>query len=567
MSTLTFDGDGSDLSPTIATLDAAAIRLEPAERLTRARLDTFDGRLHAADLRLERRTGASDVLVLTGRDGVPAHLPLRSGLPDAVGEAGETDGVAVDASPDDGVLDVGDLPAGPFRSRLAAVVRERVLVPHVTLTTCRQVGRRLGREGAPTVAVAVDHWQTLAVGRCATRRAPAAGDDTPADGAANRAWTAGGWPITAWTLEGWTLEVTTLPGHPRPAADLARRLTSQGLPSHEGDALDLAVMRAGIDRDGWRGQARTLLDRRAPALQGYRAVLRDLLASLEANWQGTVHHLDSEFLHQARIAVRRTRSVLAEGRGVLPAEVRREQRMAFAWLGGLTGPARDLDVYVEGWSQLTSPLSLEEARALDPVRDHLIEQRATEHAAVSVALRSERAATLLATWRAWLAQSDDAVTGGRRAERPLGEVAATRLAQAQQQVLTDGRVIGPDSPPEALHELRKDAKRLRYLLESFGPLGGRERLRDILGHLKLLQDNLGEFQDTQVQADRLRASAAEVVAEGRLPAEADAAVERLAGILEARGAAARDDFARCFADYDARRTRRAVATLIDRMSR
>jgi CHAD domain-containing protein len=159
------------------------------------------------------------------------------------------------------------------------------------------------------------------------------------------------------------------------------------------------------------------------------------------------------------------------------------------------------------------------------------------------------------------------VTGGRRAERPLGEVAASRLAQAQQQVLTDGRVIGPDSPPEALHELRKDAKRLRYLLESFGPLGGRERLRDILGHLKLLQDNLGEFQDTQVQADRLRASAAEVVAEGRLPAEADAAVERLAGILEARGAAARDDFARCFADYDARRTRRAVATLIDRMSR
>jgi CHAD domain-containing protein len=534
MSTLTLDG-GSELAPVVALLEARGVRLRAEERVTRSRLDTFDGRLHAAGLRLERRRGTSDDLVLTGRDGVPAHLALPAGEAATSGEITR-------------VLRAEDLPPGPFRARLTAVARERVLLPQLTLTTRRQVGTRPGREGAPTVALGIDRWQSLEVGRYATR-------------------TADGWTIEAATLGGWTVEITALPGHPRPAADLTRRLTHRGLRCYEGDALDLALQRAGVAAEGWQGPARSTLDRRAPALHGYRTVLRALLDALEANWPGTVEHLDSEFLHQARIAVRRTRSVLTEGRGVLPPDVRREQRQVFAWLGRLTGPARDLDVYVEGWTTLTAPLSAEEASALDPVRDLLIGQRDADHRAVSEAMGSVGAASVLATWRAWLALADDGVEGGRRADQPLGKIAGARLTDAQQQVITDGRAIGPTSPPEALHELRKDAKRLRYLLESFGPLGGSQRVKDILSHLKLLQDNLGEFQDTQVQADRLRASAAEVAADGQLSPETDAAVERLARILEARGAAARDDFARCFADYDERRTRRTVAELIDRMSR
>jgi CHAD domain-containing protein len=565
MSTLTFDGGGTDLSTTLAALESAGIRLGPEDLVARSHLDTFDGRLAAAGLRLERRTSAADVLVLRGPDGVPAQCTLSAPLaPPGLGTGTAPSSTpGGDAAPGGtGVLDPRALPHGPFRSRLTMITRERVLVPQVTLVTHRREGVRPGREDAPTLAVAVDRWATLEVGPHATRRVP-----DPHDRDAVPAWTTPGWPIAAWTLQGWTLEVTELPGHPRPAAELLRRLSGPGRSCHDGDALELALRRAGVDAAGWRGPVRTPLDRHAPALRGYRTVLHDLLVSLDANWQGTIAHLDSEFLHQARIAVRRTRSVLTEGRGVLPADVRGEQRAAFAWLGGLTGPARDLDVYVEGWSQLTAPLSPVQALVLDPIRDHLAAQRAAEHAAVSAALRSERAAAVLATWRTWLARPDDAVPGGRRADRPLGEVAATRLRDAHQQVVTDGRAIGPDSPPEALHELRKDAKRLRYLLESFGSLGGRRRLRDILAHLKLLQDNLGEFQDSQVQADRLRSVAAEVAATGRLTPEGEAAVERLATILEARGTAARHDFGRCFADYDARQTRRTFATLLDRMSR
>ena len=41
-----------------------------------------------------------------------------------------------------------------------------------------------------------------------------------------------------------------------------------------------------------------------------------------ANWDGTVADIDPEFLHDLRVAVRRTRVVLANAARVLPDDVR-----------------------------------------------------------------------------------------------------------------------------------------------------------------------------------------------------------------------------------------------------
>ena len=54
-----------------------------------------------------------------------------------------------------------------------------------------------------------------------------------------------------------------------------------------------------------------------PAVDGYRAVLANLAITIRANWQGTIDQSDTEFLHDLRIAVRRTRTVLGEAKGVL----------------------------------------------------------------------------------------------------------------------------------------------------------------------------------------------------------------------------------------------------------
>ena len=97
-------------------------------------------------------------------------------------------------------------------------------------------------------------------------------------------------------------------------------------------------------------------------------MLANLADTIEANRPGTIDDIDEEFLHELRVAVRRTRSVLAESKGVLPDDVRDAQREAFGELGQQTGPARDLDVYVVGWDAYVAPLGLTGDPGLDKVR-------------------------------------------------------------------------------------------------------------------------------------------------------------------------------------------------------
>ena len=80
-------------------------------------------------------------------------------------------------------------------------------------------------------------------------------------------------------------------------------------------------------------------------------------------------------------------------------------------------------------------------------------------------------------------------------------------------VRKEGRAIGPDSPPEEMHELRKSCKKLRYLMEFFQSLYPAVEVRGCQA-LKTILDNLGGFQDLAVQAAHLREMAARMRAEG-----------------------------------------------------
>ena len=83
-------------------------------------------------------------------------------------------------------------------------------------------------------------------------------------------------------------------------------------------------------------------------------------------------------------------------------------------------------------------------------------------------------------------------------------------------MLKEGRVIAPDSPPEALHELRKTAKKLRYQMELFRSLYSASELSRLLRRLKKLQTQLGDYQDIGVQMGHLR-ELAEVLLVDRHP--------------------------------------------------
>ena len=75
-------------------------------------------------------------------------------------------------------------------------------------------------------------------------------------------------------------------------------------------------------------------------------IVRHLFSVLLANVDRVVADTDVEFLHDLRVANRRTRTALSQIKGVLPASVMDPISLEFEWLGDVTGPCRELDVFL-----------------------------------------------------------------------------------------------------------------------------------------------------------------------------------------------------------------------------
>ena len=70
--------------------------------------------------------------------------------------------------------------------------------------------------------------------------------------------------------------------------------------------------------------------------------------------RATLADADLEFLHDFRVAIRRTRSVLREMRGVFAPDDLERVRASFKWLQDQTSATRDLDVYLREFEELRS---------------------------------------------------------------------------------------------------------------------------------------------------------------------------------------------------------------------
>lgn len=294
------------------------------------------------------------------------------------------------------------------------------------------------------------------------------------------------------------------------------------------------------------------VDRDAPATDVLVVAMTEFLAAMRATLPGLLADVDTEFLHDFRVALRRTRTTLRLGRDVLPAEFRSDWEPAFAWLGALTTPVRDLDVYELGLPTMAGWLVAAEAGDLEAFARHLERRRSTARGAMVRGLRSVRFRRLLAGWEHALA---DLGAGAAAAGVPTsaGTLAGRSLARAHRRVLRDGAAITCGAPADDLHRLRGRCKELRYALEIFAPVLDAGTARRAISELKGLQDVLGRFQDAEVQRHALREFAEEMMVDG-VPAAALLVLGELIAHLEAEQGRARGEFDQVFARFARRPT-------------
>jgi CHAD domain-containing protein len=323
--------------------------------------------------------------------------------------------------------------------------------------------------------------------------------------------------------------------------------------------LDEAIVASGATPGGISSKVDIELTAQQRGDVAASVVLRRLLEVIEANLPGTLGDVDAEFLHDLRVAVRRSRAVQRELQGVFPSSELAHFRAEFRWLQRATGRARDIDVYVLEFDDFRLHLPEAVRGDLDPLLTVLRQRRAGAHRGMVRALRSERARSLLRDWGQFLAGIESGgVSGGPDAARPIGDLAGARIAKVYRRMVKMGRAIDADSPPDAYHEIRKKGKELRYLLELFGaPLYPADVVKPMTKVLKSFQDVLGRHQDREVQATMLR-SFSDAVAAQPNGAEGLMAMGRLIERLEEQEAAARDEFAARFAEFSSGAQRKLV---------
>ena len=208
---------------------------------------------------------------------------------------------------------------------------------------------------------------------------------------------------------------------------------------------------------------------------------------------------DPDAIHDARVASRRVRELLALADELWPDLDALSLGRHVRRLTRALGEARELDVSL---ARLDDPPAAWPLAAVGVVR------RALEHdrAALAPGLRaasSDIDLRKLAARTSALVQALEKLPGDRPAEcRQVRARVASRAASLADAVARCGTLYAIDR----LHEVRIASKKLRYAIEAQRAVGAGGRLRD-LGRLKRMQSALGTLHDLQM----LEAQAAQVL--------------------------------------------------------
>src|SRR5215208_2128903 len=434
----------STVSPSFEGLASVArVERSPSQQLDAVYFDTPAHDLAARRITLRRRTGGTDA---------GWHLKLPAG-PDARTEVrAPLADEGSDAVPDE-LLDA-----------VLAIVRDRPVGPVARISTSRTVDKLYGPDGAALAEFCDDQVVARAE-----------------DEESKQRW------------REWELELAE--GADRGLLDrLENRLLDAGaVPAGHGSKLARVL-------EGDDGDTPTV---EPPADPVHRAVAEQVEQLLV--WDRAVRADAYDSVHQMRVTTRKIRSLLQASEGSFgisdDAWILDELRQ----LAGVLGVARDAEVLAERYERTLDELPAELVRG--PVRERLVDGAKKHYKSglrrSLIAMRSERYFRLL-----------DALDGLVAAEPPPTlpgeEPAPVTIDAAYKRVRKAAKAAAQAADTdrdEALHRIRKGAKRLRYTAAATGDSKVSDRA-------KTIQTLLGDHQDSVVSRNHLSQQAEAAAAAG-----------------------------------------------------
>lgn len=348
-------------------------------------------------------------------------------------------------------LDDGDDVPAELRDVVLAIVRDRPLTPIATITTTRDVQLLHDADGALLAEFCDDHVTAAAAGQA---------------GATEQRW------------REWELEIVEPDATPELLDQLSGRLLSSGAtPSRQHSKLARAL--------GSTPSNVVQLDpvRRAVAEQVDRLLVWDRAVRADAD----------DAVHQMRVTIRKIRSLL-HGSAAIADELR--------WLAGLLGVARDAEVLAQRYRQALDRLPPRLVHG--PIAERLVDGAARRYQAgrdeALTAMRSARYFRLLD-------ELDTLAADTPASEQPSAPATIAAAYRRVRKATRAARTASHTGRDEALHRIRKSAKRLRYTAAAADATQIAERA-------KAIQTLLGDHQDSVVSRAHLLREAAAAHAAG-----------------------------------------------------
>ena len=340
-----------------------------------------------------------------------------------------------------------------------------------------------------------------------------------------------------------------------------------GIASGPGTALKKIYETSGRKPGSYSSRLTIKLNPSLSAQESTKIIMLSLLETIKKNEDGIKSDLDTEFLHDFRVAIRRSRSGLTQIKSVFPEQVGRRFKHDFTQIAKLTNKMRDLDVYLLKEDLYRSMLPKNLNPFLDPLFFSISKQRKTEFKKLLKCLDSNFYKKTITEWQEFLSvdiEFPPEQTKNRNI--PVTDIAGKYIYKQYKKVVNYGRVIDDSTPDEKLHRLRIECKKLRYLLEFFISLFPQEKMVRLIKQFKKLQDNLGDFNDLSIQQTTLGTYLEEINSTSQndsrtLAAKTSAAIGGLMSGMYHKQQSIRKSFSKVFADFDQNNTHRLFKRL------
>jgi CHAD domain-containing protein len=415
---------------------------------------------------------------------------------------------------------VRDFPSGQLKEELAAVIGVRALLKLAEVHSRSLPYRLLDREGKTVVRLVYEEIRSSRKKNAPALAAP--------------------------------LWLQPVRGYSKHSQEIARRFEQAGLTVSTEDDLYFKGLKTSDKTPGsYSTKVSLRLDPNMRADEATKAILRFLLGVIRVNAAHIEKDMDTEFIHDLRVAVRRTRAALGQIRSVFPAEPTERFKEDFAFVGKLTNELRDLDVCLLKEDAYKAKVAPVLRKDIEPLFVYLRKKRSEAFQKVIRGLKSERYETILKDWEKFLDTSPQDSPAPANAEVPAITLARKRILKKYRNVVKAGNKISESTDDKMLHVLRIHCKKLRYLMEFFASLFHPETMNVLIEQLKRLQDNLGDFNDLRVQEEYLMTVATRLpVIPGR-SGKGFMAIGSLVGALARDRKTVKDAFAETFAQFSA----------------